>query len=692
MHPGINSSSQLENVESAIEELISDPTVPFGEQDGNLRFFSEKLNDIERERAQIPLRSLETLRIYNEIVKEVFSPLPSARIEGSLTVKSGIRSKKGPNISKLAGERETIQTIIELVDPAEYTQVRKQIKENSCLPRSRNEIYLLGRHDPMIEEKVAEIYRSREVVRRYRNEPDQEVKDYCQSQKDRAEKLTEELTHIVSRAFTKGSLLFRGKSTAIDSLGSNHAEACNKNLQEVAKLVFDRYSEAAVRVETAVAEKFLRSWPNNITQKIDPLGLVQKHGDVSSPDTDHKALVSLCFYIDNNVSVEGRRLIDHFSAAPFGWSPDTLRYLVASLLVAGKIKLNVSGRQVTVNGQKAIEALRTNNAFKPIGVSLRDRPHDPQVLSKASKRLTDLIGEKVLPLEDEISKKATKHLPLKQNRYAPLGVQLISLGLPGKERIAALSSDIADILFTDGSEATDRLGGEQSSLYENLEWAGDVEAAFRDGLDTTLKALQEYQIGIESLPSSGIPGCLKEDLSEDLEYLEDMLGKIDFFKHTADLNSLLTKLKNKTKKAAEQMDEEQFKKVEGAKQRVAEISEWQELNHEERAGIHSQLDELITEISYDLQGIKQLINRSFDLGSKLNEIKSSVEKRGRSRRKERLQDEIDLSGATTLKETLSIKQKVTSRKQLEDLIVKLQALQDKTNVYQNMEITIITEE
>ena len=45
---------------------------------------------------------------------------------------------------------------------------------------------------------------------------------------------------------------------------------------------------------------------------------------------------------------------------------------MAALLLAGEIKLKVSGHEITVNGQQAIDALRTNNAFKTVGVSLRD--------------------------------------------------------------------------------------------------------------------------------------------------------------------------------------------------------------------------------------------------------------------------------------------------------------------------------
>ncbi|MCI0423957.1 MAG: BREX system P-loop protein BrxC, partial [Acidobacteria bacterium] len=54
MHPAIAAPSQFDAVQVAVNALLADPLVPFGEQDGNLCFFSEKLNDIEQERAQIP--------------------------------------------------------------------------------------------------------------------------------------------------------------------------------------------------------------------------------------------------------------------------------------------------------------------------------------------------------------------------------------------------------------------------------------------------------------------------------------------------------------------------------------------------------------------------------------------------------------------------------------------------------------
>ena len=87
MHAGITSASNADAVKKAVDELINDPIVPFGEQDGNLLFFSEKLNNIEQERATIPLRPIELRRIQNESLKEAYSPLPSTNLHGSYLCK-----------------------------------------------------------------------------------------------------------------------------------------------------------------------------------------------------------------------------------------------------------------------------------------------------------------------------------------------------------------------------------------------------------------------------------------------------------------------------------------------------------------------------------------------------------------------------------------------------------------------------
>ena len=145
MHPSIDVPSRKDEVEAAVNGLANDPIVPFGEKDGSLCFFSEKLNDIEQERALIPLRAIETRRIQNEALRESFSPLPSIRLHGSLAVTSGLKATSGSLVASLAGERETIQTLIEWIDPQDYDTARTRLVEESRQKSSRYTIYLLGR-------------------------------------------------------------------------------------------------------------------------------------------------------------------------------------------------------------------------------------------------------------------------------------------------------------------------------------------------------------------------------------------------------------------------------------------------------------------------------------------------------------------------------------------------------------------
>ena len=584
MHPSIEAASHRDQVDAAIKDLINDGLVPFGEKDGSLCFFSEKLNDIELERTQLPLRSIETRRIQNEALREAFDPLPATKLHGNFTVTAGLKAATGSTVASLAGERETIQTIVEFALPEDYDTARARLVGEACQRSSQYTIYLLGRTTPEIDGKVAEISRCRDIAQRYRNDPDGEVKDYCTAQTDRATRLAGELAQILKRCLGQGSFIFRGETTAVESLDHNVLEAAKRHLAGVAGQVFDRYGEAPERAETTLAEKFLRAGNlKAVTSAIDPLGLVQVNGGVPSVKADHKALVSIRDYIDRNGSVEGKRLTEHFTDAPFGWSPDTLRYLVAALLVGGVIKLKVSGREVTVNGQQALEALRTNNTFKTVGVALKGDHLPPVVLARAAERLTDLVGDTVIPLEDEISKLAVKHFPQFQHRFGPLAEKLDALGLPGVETVRTLNQELAGILLTDASDAPQRLGGEESPLYTGLKWAAEVDVALKNGLEATIRALQFHRREIAALPDSGVPGDLRAELAEPLALLGERLSQENFYQHAADLNTMLTSIKARARAAAGQMAVAQGGSLREAREDLQRLPEWPELTQEEQA-------------------------------------------------------------------------------------------------------------
>lgn len=696
MHPGIDLPSRYEEVEKAVADLINDPLVPFGEQDGNLCFFSERLMEIEQERAQIPLRSIEMRRIFNEALREIFSPLPSTRLNGTLTVTSGLKTKRGSALESLDGEGHTIQTIVELAPSTEYETTRTALVDESRHHTAKYSIYLLGRATPEIDEKTGEIYRCREICRKRRNDPDPDVKKYCQAQMERATRLAGDLQRILKNCLSGGSLIFRGQTTAVERLDQDLLEACKKHLGDVAGQVFDRNTEAPVRVDTTLAEKFLRAGSlKAVDSTIDPLGLVQIKGGNPIINVDYKALRSIYDYIDQNGIVEGKQLTAVFTGPPFGWSQDTLRYLIAALFMAGEVKLRVSGREVTANGQQAIEALKNNNSFKTVGVALRTERPPTEVLARAAQRLTKLTGDTVIPLEDEISKAASKYLPQCQARFALLGAKLEILGLPGSERIQSLISDITDILSTDASDAPSRFGGETSTLFANLEWAMEVDRELKQGLAETIKALLEYQKEIENLPNSGIPGELRRDVLEDLEFLKERLAREDFYKHAPDLNTRLTEIEILVRNRVKEMSDSLRTAVKEAVEDLKRLPAWGELTHEEQMNAARELESLTSEVSGDLAGLKQLINQEYNLHNCLSELKERITAQAKQRRADRFQRaraNADKEGKTRIIRAVRIPARVTALEKLDEIIRELTNLKDELNVYGEIEINIDLED
>lgn len=696
LHPAIDHPSRLDEVRKAVEEMLNDPFVPLSDKEGNLCFLSEKLRDIDRERGEIPPRTIDVRRIFNDALRETFDPLPRTSMHGTHTVTAGLKIQSGSSLTGLAGEQNTVQTIVEFVDPTNYEMARTRILDESRQRNGQNMIYLLGRSSSEADDLATDIYRCQRIAEMHRTDPDQEIKEYCASQLDRATKLSSQLQQKLKQSLTQGSFVFRGQATAVTTLDQDMLEALKKILADVAVQVFDRYVEAPVRVETSLAEKFLRTGnPSAITTALDPLGLVQVSSGRPNIKTDHKAIVSIRDYIDRNGTVEGKRLLDHFSNDPFGWSPDTVRYILAAMLVAGEIKLKVSGREVTAAGQQALDALKTNKSFGAVGIALRDERPSNETLGRAAERLTNLIGDTIIPLEQEISKATVKYFPGFQREYGPLSEKLAALQLAGVERVRTLNQEIADIMFTDASDAPQRLGGEESALYDNLIWAGEVKRTLTNGLDGTLGEIQTHRREIGSLPDTGIPGELRRELAEELELLNQRLQKDDFYQHAADLNSLLTKIKARVRDAVGELKEQQKLRLKEGAEDLQRLPDWEELTQEEQGNVLSDLDGLAIYVAHDLAGLKQLLARDYDINTSLSAIKGTIQRKGQERRLQRLQEERDQSGEkgpARLKRSIPIPASITTAAQLDELIRQLQEIKAQLALYAEVEVSITVQE
>jgi hypothetical protein len=689
LQTSVTAASQRDAVDAAVEDLLADTIVPFGESDGNLTFFSEKLNDINAERAEIPLRGIELRRIRNEALKELFRPLPSVRLADQFVVTAGLKATDGVQIDNLAGENYTVQLMTQLAPPPDMESVRQTVVDQSRQPTNNKIIYLLGRIDPAIDELLGEIYRSREIHKRYRSDPDQEVRDYATAQDDRAARQLREMQTILERQLLAGSFVFRGQVTATNTLATDVQTAAKQLLGSASQHVYERYDQAPVRVNTDLAEKFLRLRNlNAVTSDTDPLNLVTVTGGQPRIDVNHRALASIRDLIEREGMVDGKRLTDIFTEAPYGWSPDTLRYLVSALLIASEIRLKVSGREITTAGQHAIEALRTNNAFKKVGIGLRDTRPAPEVLARAADRLTELSGQRVIPLEKNIGEAARDLIPQLKHRYGSLAERLRNLALAGAEDAAALNETLADLMATDASEAPQQFGAAKSVLYERLRWARSVDRALRDGLDKTVHRLQQIRSQLQPLPVDGRAGELHEHLQEDLAWIAERLDQKVFYEYAADLNTRLTTIETTIRAQAQRMAEAQQQAVRSAQETLQETPGWSDINNESRSRMLGQLEEIIQPASGDLDGIYAILHQTYTLRERGAQLRQRVEQDTRERLMEKLKIELEQSReGEMIRRTIMAPQK-PSRQDIDALLHELQELRAELDLHDEIDITI----
>jgi hypothetical protein len=352
------------------------------------------------------------------------------------------------------------------------------------------------------------------------------------------------------------------------------------------------------------------------------------------------------------------------------------------MLMAGEIKLKVAGREVTVNGQQAIDALKTNNAIKSIGIALRggDRPSN-DVLARAATRLTELTGDTVIPLEDDIGKVTTKLFTQLQHQYGPLTEKLRALALPGVDRLQNLTQEINDVLLTDASDAPRRLGNEKSQLFDSLKWASEVKVKLEQGLESTLQELRKHCATIASLPNVAQLALLKDELAEDLALINERLQQTDFFRYAADFNTSMTTIRARVRDTVLSMQDLTKERVKDAEVDLKRVPEWAKLTQQEQSELLGNLDRLVVEASTDLAGLTFIQNKDYELQSEVQTLKHRIEKLGQQRIKEELeaaQPQVPEGSAQEPRKPVArrfkAQRQITKLEDLDGLITQLQQL------------------
>lgn len=631
LFPEVKAAPLGDAVNKAVAEMLTEKGLPLTEIDGSLRFMSEAVSQIMGEKALLQPGTADTNRILSDRLREILSPEPSALVENALKVKVQTKLVQGSMPIPVTHEKSEVELHLELVSATELAGTVAGRVNDSRTTTNQNVIYLVGEDNTRIGDLVKEIFQCEEIHLRHRTEAaEKEVSDFIRSQAQRAESLKRDLDDAIQAAFLKGSFAFRGKPQAVTTRGAELLAACKGQVQIVAADVFHRFKEAPQNVDSAIAEKLVQTKDlSAIASAADPLGLVQKRGNATRINDSHPALVAILDHLRKHGEVDGRKLLDDFGRAPFGWFKDTTRYLVAALLIAGRIRLRVASQWIKVPGEKAVEGLKNNNAFAKVDLATNDETVPPEALLRGAKRLLNVTGQNILPMPQNISRGVQEHFPKFQRDYASLSAELAAAGLPGADRASRMQKQIAQVLQGDASEAPAVLGAEECELFDNLLWAREVRKAFDQKLNETALEAADLLREIPLLPKLGPAEQLMRESEPVRDQLANCLAREDFFTVGADLRNQLQNLNRLVRAGAEALTSQFSRELDQQRDAIRSTPVWATLPEADRAAFSGELDAVDLGSATDIEGMRTLVNRKLEADSLINSMRGKVEARAK---------------------------------------------------------------
>ena len=585
----------LDATRAAVERMLAMPEIGLVDdpQAGRLTFLSEKVQPYRKKRNSYVPSSSELALLRSDLLKGLFDPPPQATLEGTKTVRAGIRWGRVP----LTGETEEVQIQLESASATTWDERRTALLTETTGGREwQSVIAWLLRLDPALDDVLAEIARSEYILREVsESEGDTDVNQFIRAERRSREANRDQARKLFQAALMDGVLIFRGKATPAATAGKTIEAAAKTVLAEAAAKIYDKYHLVPIRPSTDLAARFLAvERLDRMPPDDDPLKLVQVAGGRPKVDVAHHPALAEALRAfheklgqTGTTRLQGSAIQDLFALAPYGWSKDATRYIFAGLLLAQEIVLYTPAGEVTTRGQAAIDALKGTQAFARVGVGVRDAKPSLDALDRAARRLEEITGETVMPLEDDIARVVRDHLPARLVALAGLPAQLQAHGLAGAGRAQRLLDTWSAIMQGDASGAVAILGAANSTFRDDLIWAEKAAKALDEAEEDLRRArriISEAETMSRYFPSA--PAVISD---ADRAAIDDVLRSESFFDRIPDLRHAIRRVVEGAK-ATYCAELERFKTdLERAKLTLESLPEWHWLSDDDRSDVVGRL-------------------------------------------------------------------------------------------------------
>lgn len=567
--------------------LVDDP------QTGGFTFLSEDVKPLRKRRNEYQPTAAELNQQRNNLLKEIFTDAPSTTLDGAKVVKAGVSVGRVP----IVGEGEDVQFRLEIVERARRDErYRALLGETTGGPEWKTSIAWLIAPDESVDDLLAEIVRSDRIVRDNRDSDSRDIAQFVRSEERAGQVNRETVQRIYRAALADGTLIFRGNPTPAAVAGPALDDAARKVLGAAAAQIFPSFRLVPIRPAQDLAARFLGvERLDRLPSGADPLNFVTLAGGRPRVLVQRPALAEALRALRTELDtrgvprIQGNALQDLFAAAPYGWSKDATRYVIAGLLVAGEVVIHTSGGELKTAGPLAARAFGSAHEFSRAGVAIRDSRPSNEALERAAARLEALCGVEIFPLEAEIGQAARKHLPGQIEEVSALPAQLQLLALAGADRARNLVETGRSILAGDAVGAVALLGARACEFPDDLRWAKEASRALENGADEEIRTARSL-IGAAERLEQLFPGMATGLVSSaEKATVAEVLASENFAQQLTDLRAVTREIRDRASAGyAEQFAAYQGELAAG-RDRLEARPAWLQVSEEDRTEIGRRL-------------------------------------------------------------------------------------------------------
>ena len=589
LHPRVDGDSLESEVQEACRHLEDRNLIR--KADGQYRIPKPEEEDWEQVRSQQAPSAQDRHNLLQEALRQNWDPVPSAGLGNGVKSFKAALHFRGSEVVK--GD---VPVKVERVDGTESFEERvEQLRQQS--QQDTNTFFWAMRPSAELDRALTEWFRSERIIKLKGSNAPLNLKT---EESRKLDGFKAEAERLADQALTHGQLLLNGGPCSIGANASRAVEAIREALSDGLAQIYERFGEAAVSPSGDELSKLLSADNlKGLTGSIETLRLCKEEGGQWVIDTNRPALQAVLNRIKVKGGQSGKELGDFFGDAPYGWTLDAVKFLVAALQVGSHLKATHNAQSFVGVSRPEVRPLFTNNStFRATAFGLHEATLNPQAVIEACQLFQKFAGKTVAgiaagPLAKEIR---TTAVGVNADLNAA-SKAMVPLELPGREALDQACEQVSTWQDSDDEEVVKAFRASAEAVKEQWQRA----AAIKEVTGTRLEDLRRarHALGDRLWGQLQQESDLPQELLDAEHQLGDLLQSLSFYERIPEIDQLTKKLEDAY---AQRRSEAQQALTAQVQQRIAELQQapgFAELDSERQ----EQLTEPLRQRAYAGQGL-----------------------------------------------------------------------------------------